>query len=113
MRRTALSRSLSAKILLLTVACVLIGEVLIYVPSIARFRLAFLEERIAAAHLAMLNLSPRLALQLDMDTVDALLGARRGVRHHRAQCRRWSSDAGRDRPGRSRSSTCTTAAGRR
>ena len=74
MRRTALSRSLSAKILLLTVACVLIGEVLIYVPSIARFRLAFLEERIAAAHLAMLNLSPRLALQLDMDTVDALLG---------------------------------------
>ena len=74
MRRTALSRSLSAKILLLTVACVLIGEVLIYVPSIARFRLDFLQERIAAAHLAMLNLSPRLALQLDMDTIDALLG---------------------------------------
>lgn len=73
MRRTALRHSLSAKILLLTIACVLLGEVLIYVPSIARFRLAYLEERIGAAHLAVLNLTPRLALQLDMDAVDALL----------------------------------------
>jgi signal transduction histidine kinase len=73
MRRTALSRSLSAKILLLTVACVLLGEVLIYVPSIARFRLTYLEERVAAAHLATLNLSPQLVFQLDMDTLDALL----------------------------------------
>lgn len=73
MRRIALSRSLSAKILLLTVACVLLGEVLIYVPSIARFRLAYLEERIGAAHLAVLSLTPRVALQLDMDAVDALL----------------------------------------
>mgnify|MGYP000267010115 FL=1 len=52
MRRIALSRSLSAKILALTVACVLLGEVLIYVPSIARFRLNYLQERIAAAQLA-------------------------------------------------------------
>jgi signal transduction histidine kinase len=73
MRRTALSRSLSAKILLLTVACVLLGEVLIYVPSIARFRLTYLQERISAAHLAMLNLTPALAQQLDMDTIDAIL----------------------------------------
>ncbi len=73
MRRIALRRSLSAKILLLTVACVLLGEVLIYVPSIARFRLAYLEERIGAAALAALNLTPRRALQLDMDTVDLLL----------------------------------------
>lgn len=73
MRRIALSRSLSAKILLLTIACVLLGEVLIYVPSIARFRLAYLEERIGAAHLAVLSLTPRVALQLDMDAVDALL----------------------------------------
>ena len=68
-----MSRSLSAKILLLTIACVLLGEVLIYVPSIARFRLTYLQERIAAAHLAMLNLTPGLAQQLDMDTVDAIL----------------------------------------
>ena len=73
MRRNILSRSLSAKILLLTIACVLLGEVLIYVPSIARFRLTYLQERIAAAHLAMLNVTPRLAQQLDMDTVDAIL----------------------------------------
>ena len=60
MRRN-FSRSLSAKILLLTVACLLIGEVLIYVPSIARFRLTYLQERIAAAHLASLTLTPSLA----------------------------------------------------
>ena len=58
MRRIALSRSLSAKILVLTVACVLLGEVLIYVPSIARFRLNYLQERIAAAQLASLALRP-------------------------------------------------------
>ena len=73
MRRTVLSRSLSAKILLLTIACVFLGEVLIYVPSIARFRLTYLQERIAAAHLAMLNLTPDLAQQLDMDMVDTIL----------------------------------------
>ena len=73
MRRIALRRSLSAKILLLTIAFVLLGEVLLYVPSIARFRHDFLAERIAAAHLATLNLSPSLRLDLDMDTVDQLL----------------------------------------
>jgi signal transduction histidine kinase len=49
-------RSLSARLLVLTIAFVLLGEILIYVPSIARFRLVFLEERIAAAHLATLSL---------------------------------------------------------
>ena len=73
MRRTVLSRSLSAKILLLTIACVFLGEVLIYVPSIARFRLTYLQERIAAAHLAMLNLTPDLTQRLDMDMVDTIL----------------------------------------
>ena len=72
MRRIALSRSLSAKILVLTVACVLLGEVLIYVPSIARFRLNYLQERIAAAQLAGLALWP--GLERDMDAVDAVLG---------------------------------------
>ncbi len=41
---------------MLTIAFVLLGEVLIYVPSIARFRKAYLDERIAAAHLATLSL---------------------------------------------------------
>jgi signal transduction histidine kinase len=52
----ALHRSLSARLLVLTIAFVLLGEVLIYVPSIARFRRVYLEERIAAAHLATLSL---------------------------------------------------------
>jgi signal transduction histidine kinase len=73
-RRTIVSRSLSAKILLLTVACLLVGEILIYVPSVARFRLTHLQERIAAAHLASLTLSPSPAQQPDMETTDALLG---------------------------------------
>ncbi|MGQ9366711.1 sensor histidine kinase [Azospirillum sp. ST 5-10] len=50
-----LTRSLSAKLLVLTVLFVMLAEVLIYTPSIARFRLAFLEERLAAAHLAALS----------------------------------------------------------
>jgi len=49
-------RSLSARLLVLTVAFVLLGEVLIYVPSISRFRKVYLEERIASAHLATLAL---------------------------------------------------------
>jgi signal transduction histidine kinase len=52
----ALHRSLSARLLVLTIAFVLLGEVLIYVPSIARFRKGYLDERIAAAHLATLSL---------------------------------------------------------
>jgi hypothetical protein len=56
MRQPAPGRGLSGKILVLTVAFLLIGEALIYIPSIARFRLVFLEERIAAAHLATITL---------------------------------------------------------
>lgn len=55
-RLPALHRSLSARLLVLTMAFVLLGEILIYVPSIARFRRVYLDERIAAAHLATLSL---------------------------------------------------------
>ncbi|WP_448189384.1 sensor histidine kinase [Azospirillum sp. sgz301742] len=48
------TRSLSAKLLVLTVLFVMLAEVLIYTPSIARFRLSFLQERLSAAHLAAL-----------------------------------------------------------
>jgi hypothetical protein len=37
---------------------VLLGEVLIYLPSIARFRYAYLEARVAAAHLATIAVEP-------------------------------------------------------
>ena len=45
---------LSARLLVLTVFFVLLGEIFIYVPSIARHRLVYLEERIDAARIAAL-----------------------------------------------------------
>ena len=48
------ARGLSARLLVLTILFVLLGEVFIYVPSIARHRLVFLEERIDAARIAAL-----------------------------------------------------------
>src|SRR3546814_10524796 len=56
MKRSASRSSLSARRLRLTVVFVMIAEVLIYVPSIARFRLNWLEGRLADAHLAALAL---------------------------------------------------------
>ena len=46
---------LSARLLTLTILFVMIAEVLIYTPSIARFRLTWLQERLAAGHLAGLS----------------------------------------------------------
>lgn len=46
------SSSLSARLLVLTLSFVMISEVLIYVPSVARFRLDYLHERVTAAQLA-------------------------------------------------------------
>jgi len=56
LRLPPLTRSLSAKLLLLTIAFVMLAEVLIYAPSIGRMRLVYLEERLAAAHLSILAL---------------------------------------------------------
>ncbi len=50
------SAGLSARLLWLTVAFVMLAEVLIFAPSIARFRLVYFEERLAASHLAILAL---------------------------------------------------------
>lgn len=47
---------LSARLLLLTVAFVMLAEVLIFAPSVARFREEYFLDRIAAAHLAVLTL---------------------------------------------------------
>ncbi len=47
---------LSARLLVLTIFFVMLAEFLIYAPSIGRFRLVFLEDRITAAHLATLAL---------------------------------------------------------
>ena len=47
-------RSLSAKLLALTIAFVLLGEVLIFLPSIANFRIQWLKGRVAQAEIAAL-----------------------------------------------------------
>jgi signal transduction histidine kinase len=47
---------LSGKLLILTVVFVMMSEVLIYVPSIANFRITWLQDRLAAAHTAALVL---------------------------------------------------------
>jgi hypothetical protein len=56
LRLPPLTKSLSAKLLLLTIAFVMLAEVMIYAPSIGRMRLVYLEERLAAAHLSILAL---------------------------------------------------------
>ena len=45
----SLPRGLSTKLLLLTVIFVMIAELLIFLPSVANFRLQWLEERLATA----------------------------------------------------------------
>src|SRR6476660_4798132 len=47
---------LSAKLLVLTILFVMIAEVLIYVPSVANFRLNWLNDRLSAAYTAALVL---------------------------------------------------------
>src|SRR6266545_1943628 len=47
---------LSGKLFILTILSVMIAEVFIYVPSIANFRLTWLNDRLAAAHTAALVL---------------------------------------------------------
>src|SRR4030095_14120082 len=47
---------LSGKLLVLTLLFVMLAEVLIYVPSVANFRLNWLNDRLAGAHTAALVL---------------------------------------------------------
>ena len=49
-------RSLSSRLLVLTVLFVMLAEVLIFVPSVARYREAWLGKKLGAAHLAILTL---------------------------------------------------------
>jgi signal transduction histidine kinase len=55
-RMPSLIRSLSARLLALTVIFVMLSEVLIFAPSAGRFRLTYLEERAAAGYIAILAL---------------------------------------------------------
>ena len=47
---------LSARLLMLTVFFVMLTEVMLFVPSISRYRLVYLQEKLAASHLAGLSL---------------------------------------------------------
>jgi signal transduction histidine kinase len=49
-------RSLSARLLVLTIFFVMLSEVLIFVPSVARFRMTYFDNHLAAGHLATLAL---------------------------------------------------------
>ncbi len=55
-RLPSFGRGLSARVLVLTILFVLVSEILIYAPSIARFRLDLLQEKLSNAHLAILAL---------------------------------------------------------
>jgi signal transduction histidine kinase len=68
--------SLSARLLALTVCFVMLAEVLIYLPSVARFRDVYLREQIVKAHLAALALQASPDGQVaDTLTTDLLLHA--------------------------------------
>lgn len=63
--RPAPWRGLSARLLVLTVVFVMLAEVLIYAPSIGRYRKVWLEDRIDEAYLAALALEAAPARGLD------------------------------------------------
>ena len=51
-----LARSLSVRLLMLTIFFVMLSEVLIYAPSLSNFRINWFEDKIQTAHLAILAL---------------------------------------------------------
>lgn len=65
--------SLSGRFLLLTIVFVMLAEVLIFVPSIARFRTDFLKERLERAQIASLSVLATPQQSLDVDYEEALL----------------------------------------
>jgi signal transduction histidine kinase len=68
-----LLKSLSARLLILTVFFVMVGEVLIFVPSVARFRMTYFENRLAAGYLATLALQASPTGRLDQRLTDEIL----------------------------------------
>jgi signal transduction histidine kinase len=76
--------SLSARLLVLTVFFVMVCEVLIFAPSVGRYRLTYLENRVAAGHLAILAVEATPDKMVSQQLADELLrhvGARGVVLH--------------------------------
>ena len=82
-----LLKSLSARLLVLTVFFVMVSEVLIFVPSVARFRMTYFENRLAAGHIATLALEASATGQLQQGLTDKLLAqvGAQGVALHRSR----------------------------
>lgn len=68
-----LTASLSGRLLLLTIAFVMLAEILIYVPSIANFRVGWFEERLAAAQIASLALEATMSDEITPELEEELL----------------------------------------
>ena len=68
-----LLKSLSARLLILTIFFVMVGEVLIFVPSVARFRMTYFENRLAAGQIAILALEASPTGRFDQGLTDNLL----------------------------------------
>jgi len=68
-----LLKSLSARLLVLTIFFVMLGEVLIFVPSVARFRMTYFDNHLAAGELAALAREASPTGHLDHALIDKLL----------------------------------------
>jgi signal transduction histidine kinase len=66
-------KSLSARLLMLTILFVMLSEVLIFVPSVARFRLDWLEQKLTDANLALLALEATPDNMVSQELADRLL----------------------------------------
>ncbi len=73
-------RGLSIRILLLVLAFLVLGEVLVYLPSIARFRLVWYDDLLQRAHIATIGLRGRHDGAVDPALEDALLSAVGAIR---------------------------------
>ena len=80
-------RSLSARLLVLTIFFVMLGEVMIFAPSVGRFRITYLEDKIAAGRLAVLALEATPDNVVSQPLADQLARSCRRARRRRAQAR--------------------------
>lgn len=72
-RMPSIFTGLSARLLVLTIFFVMLAEFLIWAPSVARFRLTYLQERLASAHLAGLAVDATPDRTLSKDLASRLL----------------------------------------
>jgi signal transduction histidine kinase len=68
-----LVRSLSARLLVLTIFFVMLCEVLIFVPSVARYRMTYFDNHLATGHLATLALQASPSGRIDQELTNRLL----------------------------------------